>query len=101
MLITCEECTAQVEAASAMAIRPAGGDVLEHGLVCPNCSHWVHAYFMTPTLATLRQRLEGLKVAIDARKTRGAWQNYATARDAYKRQFEATQRRLERKRGLR
>lgn len=101
MLITCEECTAQVEAANAMAIRPAGGDVLEHGLVCPVCRNWVHAYFMTPTLTAQRQRLEALKGAIDERKTRGAWQNYATARDAYKRQFEATQRRLERKRGLR
>ncbi len=101
MLITCEECTAQVEAASAMAIRPAGGNVVEHGLVCPNCSAWVHSYYMTPALVALRQRLDALKVAIDARKSRGAWQNYATARDAYRRQFDATQRRLERKRGLR
>lgn len=101
MLITCEECTAQVEAAQAQAVRPSGAGILEHGLMCPVCRNWTHAYFMTPALVELRQRLETCKRAIDVERTPRAWQRYATARDVYRRQFEATQTRIERKRGLR
>lgn len=101
MLIQCEECTAQVEAAQAQAIRPSGAGLVEHGLICPVCRAWTHAYFMTPALVELRQRLESFKSAVDAQRTPGAFTRYATARDAYRRHFEATQARAKRKRGIR
>lgn len=101
MLIQCEECTAQVEAAQAQAIRPSGPGLVEHGLMCPVCRNWTHAYFMTPALVELRQRLEAFKRAVDVERTPRAFTRYTTARSAYTRHFEATQARFKRKRGIR
>lgn len=71
--------------------------VTEYGLICPECGHFTHAYYMIPELEDKRVRLEVLRNLWEANKSGGRWLTYDSARKAYTAEFDQVQKVIERK----
>lgn len=97
--ITCEHCQRQATIESMLQERPIKGNLLEVGLLC-ECGIWTHSYFTTDEMKAKALRDMELLQAWQSNKEPAVWRRYETARDAYRNQFSAFNRRWRRKFGM-
>lgn len=98
--VVCARCGEKHAPAAMMQERRIRDDLLEMVLVCPGCGHQVHCYVDSPALRGQRQAVQEALARYRAKRTRGAWHTYQTARQAYNRQFDRHNLRWRRKLGM-
>lgn len=93
----CPKCQAELTLRDVKTLQPAD-DIVEYVLECPGCQQLTHVYFDTADLMLRRDKLSRLRDLWQAsNRDARRWDNYAVAQAAYKRDFDATQKRLRRK----
>ena len=99
-LIICPSCKAEHTIVASAHRRTMTEGIEAVGLFCPSCQHWTHAFFETTEIIEKRKALKAVEERFkqapkDKRDQR--WQEFQTSKEAFKRLFEDTQKRLKRK----
>lgn len=98
VVVSCPNCKAANTLDKCIAQRPVG-ELIEGGMLCPDCGHWTHSYWMDKELEQRRDRLETIRLLHVRNPTEGRWRGYQTALQAYKRNFETVQAKYAKKGG--
>ncbi len=72
-------------------------DLVEGGLECPDCGQWTHSYWKNDELLVRAERLEQIRLLFTTKPTDGRWQNYNVARQAYNKDFDVFQVKMQSK----
>lgn len=101
--VVCEKCNHEFDLRSNLQARQVGNAVQQVGVLCPNCDHFVHAYFETADIVAARQRLNTAQQRYQeagASERDKRWTQYKFQQQAYQRAFDAEQQRWKRKRNI-
>lgn len=75
-------------------------DLIEIGLLCPDCADWTHAHFTNTALKTKQERLAVQIERYQERRTEAQWRQVQTMQSAYRNEFDAFNRRWRQKLGM-
>lgn len=85
MIIICDNCQKEYEAATAAAINAVSDQpgVMDNGLQCPHCQTFTHAYYSNAAMRRKQMDLKDALAKYTKRRNELDWQNYLVLRKEY------------------
>jgi hypothetical protein len=94
--VQCTHCQKRFALAGNLERRPLASNrqVVDVGLACPHCRHFVHSYFDTPKIRRGRKSLKKAEKLFQRQRTADAWEKFQRAKTTFQELFNAEQRSL-------